>query len=173
MGKGPVASKYYIVFLCDYVLTQLSFHFLITFSTVTRHLKETNWIATYLFSHFYIETRFGKNWRPQLDVVINARGGQQWQERMRLQAVHHVVVRLQQHHQLCRLPVPDEHVATVRATQNVIVSPEGCLLDHGPAKISGVGVGHAHTMLSQCQLSPQQASSHTRLGSVAYNSLLY
>lgn len=43
---------------------------------------------------------------------------------VRLQAVDHVVVGLQQHEVLCRVSVPDEDVAAVRAAHHKVVAPE-------------------------------------------------
>lgn len=43
---------------------------------------------------------------------------------VRLQAVDHVVVGLQQHEVLGRVSVPDEDVAAVRAAHHKVVAPE-------------------------------------------------
>lgn len=47
---------------------------------------------------------------------------------VRLQAVDHVVVGLQQHEVLGRVSVPDEDVAAVRAAHHKVVAPEAGLL---------------------------------------------
>lgn len=44
--------------------------------------------------------------------------------RVRLQAVDHMVVGLQQHQVLSRVSVPDEDMATIRATHHKVIPPE-------------------------------------------------
>lgn len=51
---------------------------------------------------------------------------------MRLEAIDHVLIRLQQHAQLRGLSLPYEHVAAIAARHDEVVAPEVCLLDHGP-----------------------------------------
>lgn len=72
------------------------------------------------------------------DLVAGSKKGQvqaqMWESltgvvRMRLQAVDHVIVGLQQHQVLPRVSVPDEDVAAVGATQHKVVAPETRLLD--------------------------------------------
>ena len=56
--------------------------------------------------------------------MIPSPGPLTWVERMRLQAVHHVVVSFQQHQVLSSVPVPDEDVATVGTTHHKVSTPE-------------------------------------------------
>lgn len=49
--------------------------------------------------------------------------------RVRLKAVDHMVISLQQHQVLSCVSVPDEDVATIRATHHKIIPPETGLLN--------------------------------------------
>lgn len=50
-------------------------------------------------------------------------------KRVRLQAVDHMVVGLQQHQVLSCVSVPDEDVATIRAAHHKVIPPETRLLN--------------------------------------------
>lgn len=51
---------------------------------------------------------------------------------MRLQAIHNMLVGLEQHGQLAGPPIPRKHMAAIRAGHHIVAAPKRRLLDHCP-----------------------------------------